>query len=69
MGRLDEDSVFGFATRPMAIIHELGEPLEGLSIGELGDRIAALQAEIGRLEEARTAKETTRRAADAFFNL
>lgn len=67
MGMLDEDSIFGLGTRRMLPIHEIGEPLEGLSIGELGDRIALLQCEIGRLEDARAAKETTRLAADAFF--
>lgn len=67
MGRLDEDNVFGLGPTRMPAIHEIGEPLEGLSIDELGDRISALQAEIGRIEEMRTAKESTRRAADAFF--
>lgn len=69
MAGLDEDGGFGFSPRRLVTVHEIGEPLDGMSIDELGDRISALQAEIGRLEEARSAKETTRRAADAFFKV
>lgn len=47
--------------------HEIGQDLSLLSVDELDERIAALQAEIARLEAARHAKEASRRAADAFF--
>ena len=47
--------------------HELGEDLSLLSVAELKERVDALKAEIGRLEEAVRAKEATRSAADSFF--
>ena len=47
--------------------HELGEDVSLLSVAELKVRVEALQAEIGRLEEAIRAKEATRSAADTFF--
>jgi uncharacterized small protein (DUF1192 family) len=47
--------------------HEIGQDLSLLSVDELGERIALLKAEIERLEEARSRKEASRAAADAFF--
>jgi uncharacterized small protein (DUF1192 family) len=47
--------------------HELGEDLSLLSVAELKERVDALKAEIGRLEEAVRTKEATRSAADSFF--
>ena len=44
-----------------------GRALDDLSIAELRLRIAALQAEIARLEAARVAKETSLAGAAAFF--
>jgi uncharacterized small protein (DUF1192 family) len=41
--------------------------LDELSVEELGLRIAALRAEIERLELARQAKEASRATASAFF--
>jgi uncharacterized small protein (DUF1192 family) len=38
-----------------------------LSVHELDERIAALQAEIERLEAAKSGKEASKRAADSFF--
>ncbi len=48
-------------------VHELGQDLALLSVEELGERIAALEAEIGRLQTALTAKKASRAAADQFF--
>jgi uncharacterized small protein (DUF1192 family) len=48
-------------------VHELGEDLSLLSVAELKERVDALKAEIGRLEEAVRTKEATRSAADSFF--
>ncbi len=48
-------------------IHEIGQDLSALSVGEIDERIAALHAEIARLAEARTKKDASRSAADAFF--
>ena len=67
MGRLDDEDPFGMARRKAPAAHEIGEPLDALSVEELEARIALLQGEIARLEEARGAREATRRAADAFF--
>jgi len=48
-------------------VHEIGQDLSLLSIGELSERIALLQEEIARLEAAKASKSATRTAADAFF--
>lgn len=47
--------------------HQLGQPLDALSLAELDERIALLRAEIQRLEAARAAKAASLAAADAFF--
>lgn len=62
----DDDEVFGAPPRKKAS-HEVGQNLDLLSVDELGERIALLQAEIERLETARAAKEASRAAAAAFF--
>jgi uncharacterized small protein (DUF1192 family) len=49
------------------IVHEIGQDLSLLSIGELTERIAQLKEEIARLEAAKASKSATRTAADAFF--
>jgi uncharacterized small protein (DUF1192 family) len=48
-------------------VHEIGQDLSLLSIGELTDRIAQLKEEIARLEGAKASKSATRTAADQFF--
>jgi uncharacterized small protein (DUF1192 family) len=48
-------------------VHEIGQDLSLLSIGELTERIAQLKEEIARLEAAKASKSATRTAADAFF--
>jgi uncharacterized small protein (DUF1192 family) len=53
--------------RPQA--HELGQDLSSLSIEELDERIALLEREIARLQEARSGKEASRDAASAFFKI
>lgn len=47
----------------------VGEDLAALSIGELEERIAALQAEIDRVAAAVTAKRASQSAAAAVFKL
>lgn len=47
--------------------HEIGQPLDTLSVGELAERIELLRAEIDRLEAARSAKAASAAAAAAFF--
>jgi uncharacterized small protein (DUF1192 family) len=53
--------------KPAQPSHRLGEELDRLSVEELELRIAALKAEILRLEATITAKNASRQAADAFF--
>ncbi len=56
-----------FAPKKAPARHELGQPLDALSLDELGERIELLQAEIARLEAARNNKSASRAVADAFF--
>jgi uncharacterized small protein (DUF1192 family) len=49
------------------ITHEIGQDLSLLSVEELTERIALLNAEIDRLKAAMTKKRASRDAADAFF--
>ena len=48
-------------------LHEIGQDLSLLSIGELTERIAQLKEEIARLKAAKASKSATRTAADQFF--
>ena len=62
IGRDDE------AMAPKAPVkHQVGEPLDALSVEELRHRVDLLHEEIARLETAAAAKEASRQAADAFF--
>ena len=65
MARTDDD-VFGAPPRKKTT-HEVGETLDMLSVDELAERVELLRAEIQRLESVASAKEASRRAADAFF--
>ncbi|RXT46441.1 hypothetical protein B6S44_26930 [Bosea sp. Tri-44] len=47
--------------------HEIGQDLSQLAVAELDERIALLEAEVARLQEAREKKAASRSAADAFF--
>jgi uncharacterized small protein (DUF1192 family) len=60
--RMDEDLLPKKKT-----VHEIGQDLSLLSIGELTERIGLLKEEIARLEAAKASKSATRTAADAFF--
>jgi len=59
---MDEEEI----RRPKTV-HEIGSDLSLLSVGELKERIAALQAEIQRLEAAVRVKESSKDAAGTFF--
>jgi len=50
-----------------AVSHQIGQPLDALSVAEFDARIALLRVEIERLEQARAAKAASLAAADAFF--
>lgn len=47
--------------------HEVGMPIDSLSVDELTERIALLQGEIGRLEAAIEARKKTKDAANSLF--
>ena len=49
------------------IVHEIGQDLALLSIRELEERIALLNAEINRLAAAIAIKQGSRSVADQFF--
>ena len=49
------------------ISHEIGQDLSLLSVEELTERIALLNAEIDRLNEAMTKKRASKDAANNFF--
>jgi uncharacterized small protein (DUF1192 family) len=55
--------------RPRLDRHELGQDLSTLSVEELEERVAILEAEIERLREAKASKSASRDAASAFFKL
>lgn len=47
--------------------HTIGQDLGSLSVDELGERIALLHQEIGRLEAEITTKSAKRAAAEGLF--
>jgi uncharacterized small protein (DUF1192 family) len=49
------------------ISHEVGQDLTLLSVEELAERIALLNAEVQRLQSSMQLKRATRDAADRFF--
>ena len=62
MAAIDDDD------RPKKkIVHEIGQDLTLLSVRELTDRIALLDAEIARLDQDRARKQASRSVADQFF--
>lgn len=48
-------------------VHEIGQDLSLLSVGELTERIGQLRAEITRLEGELKSKGATKAAAEALF--
>lgn len=62
MAAADEDD------RPKKkLVHEIGQDLALISVGEVAERIALLQQEIARLEADMAKKQTQRSVADQFF--
>lgn len=47
--------------------HEVGMPIDTMSVEELEERIALLRDEIARLERSIAARRDTRAAADSLF--
>ena len=63
MPAIDEDD------RPKKkIVHEIGQDLSLLSVGELNERIALMKSEIARLEVDINSKQSSRSTADQFFD-
>ncbi|MFV0281979.1 MAG: DUF1192 domain-containing protein [Rhodoblastus sp.] len=60
-----EDDIFAAPKKKPE--HEIGQPLDSLSVGELAERIELLRAEIERLEAAARAKTASAAAAASFF--
>lgn len=60
-------SIFDNEPLKVAKVHEIGQDLSLLSIGELKERIGALEEEIVRLQAAIDAKDETKSAAEALF--
>jgi len=67
MALFGDDDPFGAPARRSAAHHEIGEPVDRLSLEELAERIEMLRDEIERLEAVKAAKLATKQAADAFF--
>jgi uncharacterized small protein (DUF1192 family) len=49
--------------------HEVGMPIESMSVEELTERIGLLEGEIARLRAAIAARNATRAAAESAFKL
>ena len=64
---ITDDEVFG-APPKKKTLHEIGQPLDTLSVGELTERVEFLQAEITRIKAMRASTEASKKAADAIFN-
>ena len=47
--------------------HEVGMPIDTMSVDELNERIGLLEAEIVRLRDAIAARQKTKAAADSLF--
>ena len=58
---MDEDD------RKKPIAHEVGMPIDTMSVEELSQRIALLEAEIARLRQAIAARQQSRSVADSLF--
>jgi uncharacterized small protein (DUF1192 family) len=62
MAAIDDDD------RPKKkIVHEIGQDLTLMSVGELTERVAILKEEIARLEADLKTKQASKSAADLFF--
>ncbi len=59
---MDEDAAPRSAT-----VHEIGQPLDTLSLHEIANRIALLRAEIARLDAAAARKRQALDAAGSVF--
>jgi uncharacterized small protein (DUF1192 family) len=63
----DKMALFDEETPKIRLLHEIGQDLSLLSVGELDERITVLKQEIVRLENDRNGKSASRSAAEALF--
>ena len=68
MGMVNDEDPFGTVRRKAPAAHEIGETLDAMSVDELDERIALLQREIARLEEARVLARRRARPRMRFSN-
>ena len=47
--------------------HEVGMPIDTMSVDELAERIGLLEAEVKRLKDAIAARQKTKSAAESMF--
>ncbi|MDB5539763.1 MAG: hypothetical protein JWQ89_1490 [Devosia sp.] len=59
--------MFGDDEVKKAKVHEVGMPIDTMSVEELEERIAILRAEIMRLEQAIAVRQKVRTEADSLF--
>jgi uncharacterized small protein (DUF1192 family) len=62
---IDDDNARG----RVETAHVIGSDLSAISVGELRERIAQMEAEIARLEAEIARKEASRQDAASFFRL
>ncbi|HXW71081.1 MAG TPA: DUF1192 domain-containing protein [Methylocella sp.] len=62
-----DDDEFPNSKRPTAPVYEIGQPLDDLSVEEIGDYIRVLESEISRLADARNRKQSSLSAAASIF--
>jgi uncharacterized small protein (DUF1192 family) len=62
-----DDEDFRTPRKTSTVRHAIGEPLDSISMEELGERIATLRAEIDRIETAMAQKRASRDAAALVF--
>lgn len=60
-------ALFDEEPRKKPRVHEIGQDLALLSVGEIGERIAQLKQEIARLEAELAAKGSAKAGAEALF--
>ena len=68
MAAMDDELPFALP-RKAPTAHEIGQPIDRLSLQELTERIEILRHEIERLEATKAAKLASKQAADTFFKL
>jgi uncharacterized small protein (DUF1192 family) len=66
-GERKERAMFDDEPVKKPVGHEVGMPIDRLSIDELNERIAMLEDEIARLRTAIAERQKTKAAADSIF--